>query len=227
MFSNVVPLNGEVALSRDQIISTGNGVTYSTDRGLFLMTGRSVTNLTELIEGEVSNIKQVNSFLGRVNNSSLIQLSSSLSSCNMLEYIKGSKLGYNKVQNELLVSNPNFNYSYVYSFESNAWSKKSESYRVLINSYPELLVLRENNDQEAENGIFSLSEEDNTRAVQTLLVTRPLKLDNDMNFILIHRALQRCELNVKLSTYAGFYVFGSNDLMTWQLLRVVIRKPGR
>ena len=176
----------------------------------------------------MSNIKQVNSFLGRLDNPNLIQLSSSLSSCNILEYIKNAKIGFNKIQNELLISNPNFNYSYVYSFESNAWSKKSESYRVLINSYPNLLVLRENSTQEAENGIFSLSEEDNTRAVQTLLVTRPVKLDNDMNFILNSpgiatvRAKRKTLYLMQVSTCSG-----SNDLMTWQLLQGSDKKTGK
>jgi len=60
-----------------------------------------------------------------------------------------------------------------------------------------------------------------------MLTTRPCKLDNEVNFTLLHRVIQRCEIETKENTYAGLYVFGSNDLRTWQLLAGNDRKTGK
>jgi hypothetical protein len=147
-----------------------------------------------------------------------------LSTIDAKNYILSSKIGFDKKNNELLVTNNNYDYSYVYSFESGFWSKRSESFRILINAYPLLLSIRENS---SNDGVFSLSQEDFTNTIATMLTTRPCKIDNEANFILLHRAIQRCEIETKTSTYSGFYVFGSNDLHTWQLLQGNDKKTGK
>jgi hypothetical protein len=147
-----------------------------------------------------------------------------LSTIDAKVYISGAKIGFDKKNNELLVTNNTYDYSYVFSFESKLWHKISESYRVLINSYPELLTLRENSDAD---GVYSVSVNSFLTPVSTMLTTRPCKLDNEVDFILLHRAIQRCEIETKESTYAGLYVFGSNDLRTWQLLAGNDRKTGK
>jgi hypothetical protein len=147
-----------------------------------------------------------------------------LSQIDIKSYTLGSKFGFDKKNNELLVSNNNYEYSYVFNFKSGFWHKISESYRVLINYYPELIVLRENT---STDGVYSLSREDYMTNVTVMLTTRPCKLDKEANFILLHRAVQHCEITTKDSVYAGFYVFGSNDLKTWQLLTGNDRKTGK
>jgi hypothetical protein len=154
----------------------------------------------------------------------LVQLVNSLSTIDAKVYISGAKIGFDKKNNELLVTNNSYDYSYVFSFESKLWHKISESYRVLINSYPELLALRENI---TEDGVYNVSVNNFLTPVKTMLTTRPCKLDNEVDFVLLHRAIQRCEIETKESTYAGLYVFGSNDLRTWQLLAGNDRKTGK
>jgi hypothetical protein len=166
----------------------------------------------------------VENYSFRLNHISLVQIVSSLSQVDIKDYIPASKIGFDKKNNELLVTNNNYNYSYVLSFESGYWHKISESYRLLINSYPELLVLRENT---SDNGVFSVSQDSFITPVSIMLTTRPCKLDGEANFTLLHRAIQRCEIETKDSVYVGFYVFGSNDLITWQLLTGSDRKTGK
>ena len=94
----------------------------------------------------------------------------------------------------------------------------------MINKYPELLIQRENS---SNDGIYSLSQDNYNNNITTVLTTRPCKLDGEANFTLLHRAIQRCEIETKDSVYAGFYIFGSNDMKTWQLLAGNDRKTGR
>jgi len=127
LFSSVKPLNGEVAISKDQIISTGTGVTYSTERGLYLIEGRTVTDLTQLLRGLPNlDIQAVNNYILRLNHINLVQLVDSLSLIDAKGYTLGAKTGFDKKNNELYVTNNNYNYSYVFSFESKLWHKTSE-----------------------------------------------------------------------------------------------------
>jgi len=227
LFSAVKPLNGEVAKDKDQIISTGTGITYSTDRGLYLIEGRKITDLTKLLKGVPNiDIQAVSNYILRLDHLSLVQIVQSLSTVDAKVYISGSKMSFDKKNNELLVSNNSYEYSYVFNFESGFWHKISESYRILINKYPETLVQRENSNND---GIFSISQEaqeDYRTPVQVVVSTRPCKLDSEANFTLLHRAIQHCHITTKDSVYAGFYVFGSNDMRTWQLLTGNDRKTG-
>lgn len=93
----------------------------------------------------------------------------------------------------------------------------------MINSYPVLLGLHDNG---SNDGVFSISVNTFVTPVTVMLTTRPCKLDGEVNFILLHRAIQRCKIETSESMYAGFYVFGSNDLKTWQLLAGNDRKTG-
>jgi hypothetical protein len=214
-----------------------------------------VTDLTQLLHGLPNlNIQAVSNYTFRLNHISLVQIVSSLSQVDAKDYTLGvnCKIGFDKKNNELIVTNHRFagtsdekntnadadilseyglnsegydlNYSYIFSFESGFWHKISESYRVLINFYPELLVLRENT---STDGVYSLSQEDYITPVTIMVTTQPCKLDGEVDFTLLHRAIQRCEIETKDSVYAGFYVFGSNDLKTWQLLTGSDRKTGK
>jgi hypothetical protein len=200
-------------------------MTHSNSRGLYLIESRKVTDLTQLSKGlPTLDIQGVENFSFRLNYVSLVTIINSLSQIDTKEYIPVSKIGFDKKNNELLVSNNSYEYSYVFNFESGFWHKISESYRVLINNYPELIVLRENT---STDGVYSLSQEDYMTPVTIMVTTRPCKLDGEVDFTLLHRAIQRCEIETKDSVYAGFYVFGSNDLKTWQLLTGSDRKTGK
>lgn len=223
VYSNQLPVNGEVAINKDQIISLSYGVTYSTKEGLFVVSGIDVTDLTQLLIGSPNLALQAEqNYLLRLNRTELVQLVNSVSIVDAKTYILGAKVGFDCVNNELIVTNSLYNYSYVFSFESKNWFKISDSFDILINRYPQLLVVRENTNP----GIFTLSVESFDGSIDVLLTTRPCKIDGSNVFTLIHRVIQRCELNLASSKYAGFYVFASNDLRKWQLLIGSDRKTG-
>ena len=225
LFSSVKPLNGEVPLSKEQITPIGTGVVYSTARGFYLVSGRSVQELSKVLYGLPNlNIQIVDNFKLRVNHTNLVQLPNSLSTVNAKTYMVNARLGFNKQNNELLVTNENYDYSYVYNFESGYWHKINTSFSILINAYPFVYALRSNG---SEQGVFNVSEENFDEGVHTMISTRPCKIDGTVDFVLVHRAIQRCEIETKGSVFAGFYVFGSNDLKTWQMFQGSDKKTGR
>lgn len=138
-------------------------------------------------------------------------LTNSLSTVGFLEYLEESTIGYDHINKELIVTNYDYDYSYLYSIENQVWYKISNSYKSLINAYPKLLGVTESN-------IVSLSEEESNVFTDTLFVTMSQNFDAKDVYKKIERAILRCRITSGVNKYPGFYVFASNDLLTWQLI---------
>lgn len=223
LFSSVKPLNGEVINNPDSVISVPGGVVFTTSKGLYLQSGgEKPVWLSESIEGSPNfDLNNNESFKLRVNRLQLIQVPNAISEVDFVIYIQNAVIGYDKVLNELLVTNSEYQYSYIYSFDSGKWTKISESYPVIINAYPKILPLIY-----ANNAVYDFSNENFYYKASGVIVTRPCKIEGNNAFILLHRALQRCEINTGVS-FAGFYCFGANDLINWQLVSGNDKKSGR
>jgi hypothetical protein len=101
------------------------------------------------------------------------------------------------------------------------FTKVFKSYSLLINKYPDLLGI-----DKGYSGVLNLSDESFATDIHCHFSTRPVKLIQDGVFTLLHRAIQKCYLETSASCFAGIYVFGSNDLHTWQLIAGNDRKNG-
>ena len=121
--------------------SIEDGVIFASGTGLKLIRGKRVTNISKAMEGEDSVIANgVEAALGAT-----VDVTGSLSSnvtnavprllkkspisytkyyqVNFAKYIQGAILGYQYLSRLLYVSNPAYNYSYVYNLESGEWSQ--------------------------------------------------------------------------------------------------------
>jgi hypothetical protein len=212
LYSNILPINGEVINNPDNIISIGGGVVYTTDMGLFVINGMQVTELSEVVEGDIDvDFMDLPEVAVATTNAQFVSLSDSISSVTFLEYISESVIGYDHLNKELIVSNDEYEYSYVYSFESKLWTKVSVSYSLLINAYPKLLGFN-------VSSCVSISEEESVFFTDCLVITRPISFQNPDMFKKIERALLRCEYTTEGIHYAGVYLFASDDLQTWRLI---------
>lgn len=97
LFSNILPVNGEVVKNKDQIVPLSVGVTYTTEKGLYLISGRNVKDLTEVSTGPVNaEIKANTDFLKKINNNQLVQLVNYLSNVSIEQYLTGARIGFDK-----------------------------------------------------------------------------------------------------------------------------------
>lgn len=213
LYTNVLPVNGEVADNPKNVIPVGSGVVYSTMKGLFLVNGRQVTEIADIAEGLpetwYSESEEVTTLLTDAKFTP--GLSGSLSTIDFLEYLDNSMIGFDQLQKELTVTNPTKNYSYVFGMESKAWHKVSHSYRMLINAYPKLLG-------DTGSSIVSISEESTTDDVSVLIISNCQQFQMNESYKRINRSIQRVKLNTIAGKYAGFYLFASNDAQTYQFL---------
>lgn len=217
LYTNVLPSSSEVIDNKLNVISIGDGVLYSTVKGLFVLVGRQSTEIAEVVEGvPYENITGLSEIAKLIENSELNihftpGLENSLSDIDFLEYLQTSSIGYDQPNKELIVTNKNKQYSYIYSLESKVWYKISHSYDLLINDYPRLVGVRGSN-------VYTISEEDETQHIEVLIIS------NAQNFTLpdvnkqIERVIQRTSFKTNVGKVGGFYVFASDDLEKWQLI---------
>lgn len=217
LYSHVLPVNGEVINNPNNVIPIGMGVVYTTQKGVFIIAGRDVQEISEVVEGSIDlNFIQLPEVQGAVSMPNFISLSSSLSLIPFLSYLSESKMGYDHLNRELLITNQNYRYSYIFSFESNTWTKVSPVYRLLVNAYPTLLGF-------TQDSCMNVSEEETAGFVDTLLITRPLSLDAPDFYKKIERCVLRADCSPGQGRTVGWYLFASDDLNTWQFITGIQR----
>lgn len=216
LYKNVVPVSTQVVENRLNVISVGNGVVYSTEKGLFMLNGRETIQLSDVVEGYpaiVSNIAEISTLLltDETNTHFTPGLNQSTSAIDFLEYIKTSQIGFDYTNRELIVTNKDYHYSYVYCFDTKLWTKISQTFYKFVSNYPVTYGI-------TSSSIINVSKESEEQDVQILIVTNAHSFEEPNVFKKIQRAIQRCKVGSDTGRVAGFYIFGSDDLVTWQLL---------
>ena len=125
-------------------------------------------------------------------------------------YVNGAVLSYNRYRDELIVSNPNFEYSYVLSIKHRQWFKIG-------------MTLSQDNPGSdiawSEGSIVDLSIEIDSSDAQTLvhLQSRPFSFSGYM-YSHIHRVISMVRTALSLDDILIVSVYGSDDLQDWVLL---------
>lgn len=143
-YTNMPPIVRDVCNNPRSVTPIDNGVVFTTDRGLMILSGEKVFELSEQVEGDVLNYKDdaaaTGVFTPITAGKNMLTLVSKLPAelCDgvpFLTYIKGAIINYNHNVSELVVSNPNYPYSYVMD-RNNQWSRRSYTAAEYVNNYP-------------------------------------------------------------------------------------------
>lgn len=125
LYSNLILINTD-ACNKD-ICQTRNGVIYIANSNVYLLSGRNNLNLSLALKGPIDmDIRQCSSYQNACMNSVLYEIDKYLSQVPIEEYLKNAMLSYVTTTDDLIVSNPDFPYSYVFSFPYKTWHKTTE-----------------------------------------------------------------------------------------------------
>lgn len=186
------------------ICAVSGGIVFTTERGVMAISGGQVTELSAPLDGLNNEILEESWGLCAEIYKVLIggDIGESMRPMPIRDYIKGvaTRIAYNYLHNEVIVSNIAHDYSYVYNLTNNEWSVIDKTFDVPTNKYPELIVF---NSKDAERLDFSVPE---SGTQDVFLVTRPIKVDT-LDFKRLRQAALRCTFDGVL----GFYILGSND----------------
>ena len=123
------------------------GVVFTTDRGLMMIAGEQVQEIGATAEGDVVQFWNAGSVdYSKIATASMQQIaglpSELCSTTDFLTYLqdkgtsgKAAIINYNHNMRELMVSNPNYPYSYVLDREGN-WSRRDYTAAQYVNNYP-------------------------------------------------------------------------------------------
>jgi hypothetical protein len=146
-----------------------DGVLFTTDRGLMLLSGSEVIDMSDVAEGVPFDINDISDAKKCISHPQLVDLEIVTSSTNFLTYLEGATIGYNYFDKEIWVTNKAYNYSYVYNLKVKGWTKRTEVGKELVGDYPYLYML------DREQTLRNIAKEI-VGETETMFLTRPIKL---------------------------------------------------
>ena len=144
------PLSRDVCINPDSITSIDNAVIFVTDKGVMLLQGSQVVNISPNMNGRHYQIE--NSVRTIIENQDFFcDLLPALSdNTHFLTFVKGATVAYDYAGRRLIFIKKDEKYQYVYKLDTQTWHKGAYGIKLVapINSYPECLV------QGAENAVL-------------------------------------------------------------------------
>ena len=213
-YSSSRPVSREVCNNAHSIKAIDTGVIFTTDKGVMVLVGSEVKELSEPLKGGVFDINKLSLFKQALNHVKLTQLLPEFTSETIHDYIKAAIVGYNYVEREIWFTNPNLSYSYIFS--QGAWYKVKQTGTKYIDDYPKQYILEDGKliDIASETGTYQ----------QIYFLTRPVKM-GDVEFKQMLTAAIRGRMLVEnvqgtpvQKKWAGIHVYGSYDGERWVFL---------
>lgn len=232
LYSSISPVSKE-RLIPGTICEISQGIVYATSDGVKLLSGTSIKNLSDGIMTGFDNPllanDEYNDLLDgtTINN---INIYDYIDSQPFQTYLNGAKFAFDSYESELIVCNPDYNYSYIYNLKFNLWYKIDQTWDYFIVIPPKYYGVKDDAlvDMEGTSGIIRLASNN------ILIQTKPIKLGSQ-GYKQISRIIIRQEIDalggeestsseLSMSADEGVYLFGSVDGTEWKLLRGVAPK---
>lgn len=211
-YSNTSPVSRDVCINTESVCPIDKGVVFFTDKGVMVSYGSESSLISSVMDGNSPIFSEIEKKIAGSFNVYLPEIS-------FREYLKNATCGYFYKEQEIIISNKEYGYSYVYNMNTDSWCRMNISYmgddnvKQFINSYPGCEVLSRKGE------VFLFNTDDSV--ADCMIITRPVQFGTTE-----YKHLWQCALRGLLdSNKAGFYVLGSNDGETFKV--IAGRESGR
>jgi hypothetical protein len=251
VYGSIHPLNSDVLMVNvydpkvRMLCNIGMGIVYATSKGLFVITGNQVQEISTAIEGRNDNpVLTKNEYDGYISTDCFVILKDYLSNIPFIEYLDDAIIGYDRKNKEIIISSRSYNDLHTYQGAgSTSTGRNWEGTGVGIPmvddasragySYVFSLVSKEwtkitqrwytffdaypNTYAVVGNCLYDLTVEltDNN---QVLLQTRPITIQGHTFKRLLGANLYG-HFEPEVNTFAAFYAWGSQDGEHWELIQ--------
>ena len=230
-FTTNKPMSREVCLNPNSITSLGNAVVFVTDKGVMMLSGSQVVNISPFMNGKHYTINQsAKDILEMSDYASL--LPSLTDTDTFMGFVKKAAVAYDYAGKRLIFIARDEAYQYVYKLDTQTWHKLKHEVELIepINSYPECLV--RGSDGYA-HGVYDLSTIlDGTREQSAeigCLITRPL----DLGYADVKKVIKDIRIRGEYAKgHLQYILQGSDDGVnyfntklkqkSWKLFRIII-----
>ena len=183
VYADQHPVNREVALSPEHIVSIDDAVLYLSEQGLMALQGAEVSLLSAPFEGAPD-----------------LPLSQGFDDPAPLEtFVKNAVVGYNYTEKELLFLNTDYDYMRVFDLRTLQWSVRTNRYSGFLTLYPALLAIDE------ASRIYDLSQEEKAPETNIVWVSRAIKVIPD-----VPKRVRRCMVRAACSGRLDVSLWASN-----------------
>lgn len=226
LYSTQTPVSKDVALSRQGISGSEIGVFFTTKEGLMVVGSSQPDLLSKIIERKPSRslitVRDYNLFngkdLGDIDPGDLYlqfpTIDAYLCEDSFKVYVQNAVIAHITTDDtsELIISNPDYDYSFVFNLESKSYYKITQSFKSFINDHPIIYGLT------PDEMIYDLSKEDNASDITVLMESSPI-IFNSQGFKNVQRTVLRGFLKIsdKILTLA---VYLSNDCRKWEIFDI-------
>lgn len=173
-------INTDHIAKSSQTCQTRNGVAYIANGSVYILSGRNNLNISLPLKGHIdTDIQQCPAYAVCCQSQWLYDISTGLSIVDNERFLEDAILSYSAPQDELYVSNREYEYSYVFSFAYKSWSKVTGIYsQVSDNIMQKQLVYKKEILEAASEGSI-LVRSALPSAAKTIDITQSAELTGD------------------------------------------------
>lgn len=175
VYSNARPISREVCNNALSVTPIDDAVVFSSERGLQLIAGSQVTEISQPIEGHYlkftddDSSDRLDSMATILSHSAWLDLADMPTEEEALTYLEDAQIGYNYDNKEIWVANPDKEYIYIYS--EGLWSKAKHKIDYFINDYPSTYYVE-------DNTVYDIALDDES-STDTFFITRPIVISGE------------------------------------------------
>ena len=142
------PLSRDVCVNPDSITSIDSAVVFVTDKGVMLLQGSQVVNISPNMNGKHYTMEESAKVLVNAQNGFKDLVPVVKDDTHFMAFVKDATISYDYSGKRLIFIKDDEAYQYIYKLDTNTWHKTAYGVKITrpLNSYPEALV-----QAEAEN----------------------------------------------------------------------------
>lgn len=225
LYSGISPVQEDIVLGADKVVSMENSVAVITQKGIMLTSGNEMTPVaTDMKGGVFDNSKLPNLAVGDTGISLIVN--NSKEKFGFLDYLYGSKMAFDYASSRLLIYNPDKTYSYFYSLENDTTTKfvlpNGAKLITSVIDYPDYIL------QDDSGKLYSLYNKDDVNVLTDEMfgfaLTRPLKLGKALSYKSIME-LKNIKAVSSSECYVKYRLYGSNDNRKYYHIKSRFGKP--
>ena len=223
IFSNIDQISNDLIMRANSSFSTNYGIFFaSADGKLKVINGKKVATVSDDLLLDPSKLLNGNQdyelFIGnkdfqQYGANHFPALTDKIPKDNFADFLQNAIIGYFEKENELIISNNDKGYSYIFNIAQNLFSIRTEAFVKFIKSYPGLLAVKKN-----ENSLIMYnSDKENVSNTEILIETKPI---NSSEFLTNYRRiiLRMFKDKGSRNKIFNFSIFGSDDCNRWNIL---------
>lgn len=222
LIETVKPLSQVICTNKKSILGIDGGVVFMANEGLMIISGVNSASISDPIIGNpVSPLTGLLDFEKIINNPNTYQPKDYIDDIAFRTYADGATIAFVTVilskgtpQKEIIVSNPDYDYSYVFNMVSKSWYRITQSWDAFLHDYPKTY------GSKYVNPTFWLDDlttevQSSTQEILIHLETRQIKFGEELSFKKLRRSLVYGWLNMATEKPFTMFIFGSVDKEHW------------